>query len=490
MHQIKTQTMKTTWFTCGAAALLLALQLHANAVLEWNAVMLDAIRVNSTAPTLASRNLAILHLALYDAVNAIHGGYQPYRLQPLAPAGASDLAAVAAAGREVMQVLYPSFEARTEELYALQAREFPLGPAAEDGIAVGRTAARTLLAERSADGSNTEIPYIPSAAPGQWRRTPPFYRPPLDPHWGSVKPFALPELEPFLPPPPPALDSPAYAAAFNEVRQLGARHSTTRTAEQSLIAVFWSDFSYTATPPGHWQEITATIAAAQRLALPETTRLFALLSLAQADSAIVCWATKYRYNTWRPVTAIWRADEDGNPDTAPDPSWDHYLVSPNFPEYTSGHSTFSKASAEVLTWFFGTDALTFTATSDSLPGVTRTYHSLAACADEIGMSRIYGGIHFQFANREGKRCGARIAQHVVANYLLPEAELPQVRLEALSAAGARLRLHGHVGHTCVLEVSEDLRAWIPVATNVVAAGGCPVEVPGANPNRFYRVVEY
>ncbi len=482
--------MKILWLGLGLAGLLAGAMARANAVLEWNALMMQAIRASNTAPTLSTRNLAILHLALYDAVNALHGGFQPYRPQPTPPAGASDLAAVAAAGREIMHVLYPSFDARTEELYALQARAFPPGPATEDGLAVGLTAARGLLAERSADGSNTQVPYIPSNEPGQWRRTPPFYRPPLDPHWRYVKLFALPELDPFVPPPPPALDSEEYARDFNEVKRLGARNSPIRTEEQGLIAVFWSDFSYTAMPPGHWHEIAATIAAQAQLNLPETTRLFALLSLAQADAAIVCWEAKYRYNFWRPVTAIQRADEDGNPLTEPDPAWDHYLVAPNFPEYTSGHSTFSKASAEVLAWFYGTDAITFTAMSDSVPGVTRTYHSLAACADEVGMSRIYGGIHFQFANREGKLSGARVARYVVANYLLPDAALPLVHIEQHSPAGTRLRLHGHLGRTCVLEASTDLRTWSPIATNVAVAGGCRVEDAAAGPHRFYRVVEY
>lgn len=483
--------MKTTWLTLAIVWLLAGMPAQANAVLEWNALMMQAIRASNTAPTLSTRNLAILHLAIYDAFNAIHGGYQPYRLQPPAPAGASDQAAVAAAGREVMGVLYPSFSARTEELYALQAREFPTGPAAEDGLAVGLTAARGLLAERSADGSNTEIPYIPSAAPGQWRRTPPFYRPPLDPHWRYVKLFAIPEVEPFVPPPPPAMDSEEYARDFNEVKAIGAKNSAIRTEEQSLIAVFWSDFSYTAMPPGHWHEIAATIAAKAQLSLRETCRLFALLSLAQADASIVCWETKYRYNLWRPVTAIQRADEDGNPATEADPSWDHYLVSPPFPEYTSGHSTFSKASAQVLTHFFGTDAITFTATSDSVPGVTRTYHSLAACADEVGMSRIYGGIHFMFANREGKRCGARIADFVTANYFLENATLPRLSLDLLGPAGARIRVHGHVGRTCVLEASSDLRQWTVIATNIVAvAGGCVVnDLSAGSPTRFYRVSE-
>jgi len=484
---MKLATKRLGWL---AVAWLAAAPLHANAVLEWNALMMQAIRASNTAPTLSTRNLAILHLAFYDAIAALDGTHQPYRLQPPAPAGASPLAAVAAAGREVMRALYPSFEARTEELYLFQERDFPPGPSGTDGVAVGLRAARGILAERGADGSSTQVPYIPSNEPGQWRRTPPFYRPPLDPHWRYVKLFAIPEVEPFMPPPPPALTSEEYARDFNQVKILGERNSLIRTAEQSLIAVFWSDFSYTAMPPGHWHEIAATIAAQAGLSLPETTRLFALLSLAQADAGIVCWEAKYRYNFWRPVTAIQRADEDGNPDTAADPAWDHYLVAPNFPEYTSGHSTFSKASAEVLTWFFGTDAITFPTISDSSPGVTRTFHSLAACADEVGMSRIYGGIHFEFANREGKRSGAKVAHYVLANYLLPNAALPLVRLEQASPSGTRLRLHGHVGRTCVLEASSDLRAWAPVSTNVAVAGGCVVEDAPAAPARFYRVVEF
>jgi hypothetical protein len=162
-----------------------------------------------------------------------------------------------------------------------------------------------------------------------------------------------------------------YAAAYNEVKALGSKTSTIRTAEQSQIAVFWSDFSYTATPPGHWHEIAATIARDRGLALAETARLFALISVAQADSAIVCWETKYRYNLWRPITAIRRGSEDGDDATEADPVWTHFLNSPPFPAYTSGHSTFSKSSAVVLTRFLGTDAVNFSARSDSLPGVCR-----------------------------------------------------------------------------------------------------------------------
>ena len=360
-----------------------------------------------------------------------------------------------------------------------------------NGLDFGEFAGLLMLDSRSDHGSNTEVPYIPSNAPRRWQRTPPFFRPPLTPHWGFVDTFCLPDIEPFVPRPPPALDSPEYAVSLNEVKMLGRKTNTTRTAEQSQIVVFWSDFSYTAMPPGHWHEIAATIAENRGNTLEENARLFALLSLAQADAAIVCWETKYRYNFWRPITAIQRADEDGNPATEKDAAWDHFLAAPPFPAYTSGHSTFSKASATVLTRFYGTDAIAFTATSDSLPGITRSFSSLAACADEIGMSRIYGGIHFQFDNVGGKICGGKIGDYVSVNFLLPNNQLPFARFENFADGAARVHVQGHIEATCVLEASANLVDWQPVSTNTAAAGGIVVnDVASTNQRvRFYRVVE-
>ncbi len=469
---------------------LLSSPLQANEVLDWNELMLDAIRSDNSGPTLSTRNLAILHLSIYDAVVAIDRGHQPYRVSVDAQGEASPVAAVAAAGHEVMLALYPPFAGRTGSLFADQLAKLPQDASTTNGLALGREVARRLLESREDDGASTQVTYIPSAEPGQWRRTPPFYRPPLDPHWRYVTLFALPDKEPFVPPPPPLMTSQEYAEAFNEVKAIGGRESPLRTSEQSQIAVFWSDFSYTAMPPGHWHEIAATLVRNHNVSLTDTARLYALLSLAQADAAIVCWETKYRYNTWRPITAIQRADEDGNPATEADPSWNHYLNSPPFPEYTSGHSTFSKASAQVLTHFFGTDEMEFTATSDSLPGVFRHFSSFAACADEVGMSRIYGGIHFPFANRDGKACGKKVGDYVCTNYLLATDRLPFVRLEAAGPEGAAVRVHGHIGQACVLEGSTDLVNWRPLETNTAISGGflC-LEEPSAVPLRFYRAVE-
>lgn len=451
--------------------------------------MLAAIRQDNSGPTLSTRNLAILNLAAHDALNSILGLHQPYRFQVETEANTLPEAAVIGAGYEVMLSLYPSFDARTESLYRMQLAVLPASQGATNGLELGREVARRYLTFRAADGATTEIPYIPSAEAGQWRRTPPLFRPPMTPHWGQVELFCLPGPEQFLPSPPPALQTPEYAKALEEVRLLGGLGSTARTEEQSLIARFWSDFSYTAMPPGHWHEIAAVICAERQTSLADTARLFALIALAQADTAIVCWAAKFHWNLWRPITAIGRADEDGNPQTSSEALWDDYLDAPPFPAYPSGHSSFSAASARVLTHFYGTDEIRFSVTSDSVPGVARSFTSLKACADEIGMSRIYGGIHFQFDNVEGKRMGDLIGDYVTRNFLLRTEDLPQVRIEGIAGEIPSLRVHAKVGQECVLEWSADLNSWQTISTNVAAAGGVLVQDQNAAGRSagFYRV---
>lgn len=450
---------------------------NANVALDWNAVMMAGIRSDTTSPTLSSRNLAILHLAIYDTVNSIARTHQPYQFQLTPPADASLDAAVMGAGYEILSVLYPSLRTRADDLYVAWRSAAPATPAVTNSLAFGKHIAELILAARANDGSATDVPYIPSAVPGQWRRTPPYFRPPLTPQWRHVKPFAIPNLEAFAPPPPPALNSAEYAESFNEVKRLGEKSSTNRTAEQTQIAVFWSDFSYTAMPPGHWHEIASTIANSKGTGLIECARLMALLSLAHADCAIACWEAKFKYNLWRPVTAIQRANEDDNPATEAAAGWDHLLASPPFPAYTSGHSTFSKASSEILAYFYGTDALSFTAGSDSLPGVFRSFKSVSACADEVGMSRIYGGIHYQFDNVAGKAIGKKIGNYIAANYLLANNQLPLVKVDEGSKEGKRLRLHGHIGAPIVLEVSTKTNQWKSISTNVAVAGGVSVAAP-------------
>jgi hypothetical protein len=463
---------------------------RADVVLEWNDLMIDAIRTDNSGPTISTRNLALLHTAIYDAVNSVARTHQAYRFQADALENTSIPAAAAGAGHRIMQTLYPTLSSHATALLAAQVAALPDDDARVNGLALGEHVAGLILVERQNDGANTEVPYIPSNAPGQWQRTPPFFRPPHAPHWRHVRPFCIPEIDPFLPPSPPALDSAEYARDLEEVRMVGGVGSAMRSEEQSLIAVFWSDFSYTSMPPGHWHLIAADIARDRRNTLLENARLFALLSLAHADAAIVCWEAKYRHNLWRPVTAIRRADEDGNPDTTGDPDWNHFLDSPPFPAYTSGHSTFSHAGARVLGHFYGTDAITFAATSDSLPGVLRTYDSLTACADEVGMSRIYGGIHFQFDNLAGRESGTKLGNYVSANFLLPMDHLPFARLERASGGVALVRAHAQAGRLVELQSSSNLVDWTSVETRLAVSGGTVFEHEIADqPMQFYRLVQ-
>jgi membrane-associated phospholipid phosphatase len=222
----------------------------------------------------------------------------------------------------------------------------------------------------------------------------------------------------FRPPPPPALSSSAYAAAFNEVKSLGRSDSTTRTADQTQIALFWKDAAGTAYAFGHWNKIAEGVSVAQGLNLVEDARLFALLNIATADALIACWDGKYTYNFWRPVTAIQFAGDSAlNPATVSDPSWTPLIVTPNFPSYASAHSTVSGAAAALLTALFG-PGYGFTAGSDGLPGVTRSFSSFDAAAAEAGQSRIYGGIHYQFDNQGGLASGGALGQFVFQNFLV------------------------------------------------------------------------
>src|SRR5207247_922781 len=275
---------------------------------------------------------------------------------------------------------------------------------ARQGTEVGHEVAQQILTWRSTDGSTAVVPYTPGTNPGDWQPTPPAFLPALAPQWPYVTPFAMSAGSQFRPGPPPALDSAAYAAAFNEVKDLGRADSTTRTDEQTQIAKFWNDGLGTAFAMGYWNRIAEQVATDQGLSLVQDARLFALLNIAEADAHISCWDAKYAYNLWRPVTAVRAADTDGNPDTEADANWSPLLTTPNFPSYTSAHSTLSAAAAGVLTELFG-DSYHFTVGSEGLPGVTRSFDSFEAAAQEAGRSRIYGGIHYQFDNLNAQAAG-------------------------------------------------------------------------------------
>jgi PAP2 superfamily/Vanadium chloroperoxidase N-terminal domain len=395
-----------------------ALPVTGSPVAAWNEQALDAIRATATPPPRASRALAILHAAIHDAHNGITRDYRQYLVTENRPnANTSTAAAIATAAHDVLVQLFPTRATQFADEQATQLAPVPIGPARTRGVAWGQTVAAALLAARANDGSSAVVTYIPGTGPGFWRPTPPAFAPALLPQWADVAPFGVRPIETFVPKAPPALHTAKYAAELAQVQSLGSVTSAIRTADQTEIARFWANGAGTATPPGHWNQIARVIVAQTGLTVGEEARLLALLNMAMADAAVVSWKAKYDYNYWRPVTAIREADTDGNPLTVADPGWTPLLVTPPFPEYTSGHSTFSGAAAAVLKGFFGTDDIAFTAESDDVPGVLRSYPSFSAASDESGMSRIYGGIHFMSGNRFGRTSGARVGNSIVKRLL-------------------------------------------------------------------------
>lgn len=377
-----------------------------NVVLEWNQAVLAALKGDTSPPLLVARNLAILHLAIKEAV----GHTNSEKME----------GAVIAAGYLSAQTLFPSHQAEFDGLREKQIARLRVPADLQETLARGEAAARRILNSRMNDGSVLHVSYVPRTEPGQWRRTPPTFRPPELPQWATkTKPFALRSPDQFRPAGPPPLNSAEWATAFNEIKMLGAKDSSRRSAEQTAIARFWSDFSSTETPPGHWNSIACTLASERKLSLVETARLFALLNVALTDAGIACWDAKYHYNFWRPVTAIIRGNEDGNAGTAPRPDWQALLNTPPHPEYPSGHSAFSGAAVAVLSATFGTDTISFTVHSDALPGVKRTFTSLRACAEECGQSRVYGGIHYRFSCEDGLSLGKRVGEWILQTQLNP-----------------------------------------------------------------------
>ncbi len=407
---------------CWICAGLLMLQwqpVHAADLIEgWNNALLDSIRAEDTPPCLAARNLAIVHGAIYDAsvaASPLPARAEPFFFRTTAQPGVSAEAAMNSAALAAATFTHPSHRAQFEQLYQTLRGATPDEPAQHSGEILGRKVAQAWIEWRSSDGSSRSLTYVPKTEPGAWKRTPPFHRPPDLPAWCLVQPFTLIGSTQFRPPGPPSLDTSRYAEDLNAVQNWGGAHSTHRTPEQTETAKFWSDFSYSVTPPGHWNQIAQAVTA-RTDDLHQKARFFAILNIAMADAGIACWEAKFHFNFWRPITAIRNADLDSNSATEKDPQWAPLLITPSFPEYVSGHSAFSGAAAAILTSLLGTDAVDFSVPSDTLAGQRRSFQSFAACASEISQSRLYGGIHFPSSLRDGLALGQQIAQHVLTTF--------------------------------------------------------------------------
>jgi membrane-associated phospholipid phosphatase len=386
-------------------------------VVQWNRTLLVIVRTAGAQPATVhpTRSFAIMHAAIYDAVNAIDGTHKPYLVRLSASHFASQEAAAAAAAHEVLVKLYPSFQATLLDTQFQQAlAQLPKGGQA-DGVSIGNTVADRILALRANDGSNAQpIPFVFGNAPGDYQSTPPnFPKQPQFTHWSRVTPFALEAADQFRPGGPPKLTSDRYADAFEQVKSLGIAGSTTATADQALTGRFWNGAIQ-----NYWNEITQTAALAHDLTTAQNARLFALLNLSFADGVIAFYDAKYTYNFWRPVTAIRAAATDGNPDTDADPNWlpEVTNTTPD-PSYPGAHAVIAAAGAEVLISFFHKHHFEFDVTSEVLPGVVRSFTSFPAAAEEATLSRIFAGVHFRFDLTTGQRLGADVADFVVDNFL-------------------------------------------------------------------------
>jgi PAP2 superfamily len=395
---------------------------RADAVTDWNVIAFDAVKASGKTGPVTSCDIAMAHVAMHDALNAIDRRYEPYAYGAVAPRGASPEAAIAAAAHDVLVARIPNQKASLDAALASALKAIPNGKGKTDGVATGRAAAAAIIARRANDGSDIVTPYVAGARLGVWRPTPPAYAQAIGVSFGRVTPFTMTSSWQYQLPKPAYFDlrSAEYAADYNEVKNIGGTNSKTRTAEQSEIARFWYEPS-----PGVHIRLARDLVVLRRLDPWESARLFALLHLACADSLIAGYGAKYRYNFWRPVTAIRNGAEDGNPQTVANPAWNSYLDTPSHPDYLSNHAVLCAAWAEILARFFGTDHFSFTITSaNPYPGITRSFKSFSESAREAADSRVYAGVHFRSSCRDGLAIGRKIGAQAFEKFLQPAFEPP------------------------------------------------------------------
>lgn len=392
-------------------------------VLQWMAIMNDTVLTGATSPLVTSRVTALVSVSVFDAVNGIHPAYRPLYVRPNARGNASQRAAAVQAAYVILNAVYPAQAAslgvkRDASITAIYATE--QAKSVDAGIAWGQEVANAILTLRSNDGfAPPPPPFVgvlgietSPAAIGVWRPTPLLNASGAGPQFATMTPWILKRPSQFRLPPPYALNSPEYAADYNEIKTMGVFSGSLRSDDQSELSLFWAGNT-----PLYWNRIASQISANHNLSLAQNAHLFALLNVIMADAAIACWDSKYRFVFWRPITAIRLGDTDGNPTTDPDPGWTPWLDSlppgtPPHPEYPSGHSTVSGAAAYFLTAEFG-DNTAFSVTSEIRPG-TRSFPSFSAVVAEIADARVFGGIHFRTSCVRGNLLGQAVAAYVLS----------------------------------------------------------------------------
>jgi hypothetical protein len=388
-------------------------EIRADVVADWDRVATDVLLANPTAHPFV--HLAMTHVAIYDAVNAIDGRHSVYAIRPQSStSGASQEAAAAAAGYFLLGSLFPGQQGLLDAAYSASLAAIPDGAAETRGIAAGKEVAEKIIALRANDGRNAAVPYVFGSGPGVFQPTPPGFGPPITPYLALVTPFALHRPDQFRAYGPPDLTSAQYAADFEKVRELGSATSTKRTASQTESGRF-----YTEPPFGFWARNLRAIAVERNTQTAQSARFFAMMHVALADSLIGCWDSKYYYNSWRPVTAIAAADTDGNPATVADAAWMPLATTPPHPEYPAAHGCAAGAIAEAITAFFGTSKVRMTFTSTVTGSVPHVLTRTDELPKEIIDARVYGGMHFPTSGHHGVELGKRVSKWMVKNYFRP-----------------------------------------------------------------------
>jgi hypothetical protein len=422
---------RIAWLAALSALVVLAAPAaaQANTVTNWNQIAVETLMAVAPAsggsPPASQINMAMTQGAVYDAVNAIEGRHRPYLLTTRFGSRASKRAAAATAAFRVLSNIVstaPAFPAQAGLLqtlltkYSISLAAIPDTPRKTEGIDAGNAAADAMLTARANDGRFGPSPWVPNPDPGHWQPLlNPDGTPILDPTpWvGDVKPFLMTSSSQFRTDGPNALTSAAYAKDFNEVKALGSLNSTTRTPKQTHIAIFWQS-----TPVATWNAVARNLADGSRDAIGESALLWAKLNLTAADAAINCWNDKYYWDFWRPWNAIPRADEDGNPATAADPSWTPLLTAP-YPDHPSGHLCLDGAYLRVLKVFFGTDEIRFGVTSIQFPGETRYFDRFSEALRQITNARVWAGLHFRTADVQARALGKKVANYMSKHYFQP-----------------------------------------------------------------------
>ena len=389
---------------------------RADVIMDWNIKADEISAQKQLLPPNRARATAMLHVAMFEAVNAIERRYVPYKLNLTADRSTSKEAAAASAGHDILLTLYPDLQNSLDATLAAMLAGVADGDSKAKGIDLGKKAAAEIIALRANDGIDAQETYRPHTTPGVYVPT----VIPASSTSGTTTPWAMTSGSQFRPAPPPALTSETWSADVNEIRELGRIDSTKRTAEQTTIGRFWF-----VTGPPSYNPVVRQVAMAKEMDIVDCARLFALTAMAGNDALIAVFDAKYTYNLWRPMTAIRNADQTNNSGTPRDASWRPLGETPMHPEYPCAHCITSAAVSAVLQGVAGNEIGEISMTSPTAPGVTRKWTSLQAYSDEVAVARIYAGFHYRFSTVVGKDMGKKIGELVVATQMRSAAAQPR-----------------------------------------------------------------